>query len=153
MSLRFDHTKTDPKAMQAMYGLQRYVNNSDLDTSLVHLIELRASQINGCAYCMDMHSTAALEAGEKPQRLLTLSAWRETPFFEPHERAALALTEALTLVSEGGVSDEVYAEASKYYDDELMLNLIMTIVTINGWNRIALATGMQPPAAKPGSTD
>jgi len=123
--------------------------NSKLDPSLIELVKMRSSQINGCAYCIDMHSKDARAAGETEQRLYALNAWRETPFFSDRERAALAWTEAVTLVSEGHVPDDVYAEASKQFSEEELVNLTMAVVAINGWNRIAIAFRAVPGEYQP----
>jgi AhpD family alkylhydroperoxidase len=128
-----------------MLGLEKYVRSSGLEARLLHLIKMRASQINGCAFCMDMHSHEALADGEKPQRLYTLNGWRETPFFTPKERAALAFTEELTLIAQHhGISPEVREELESYFTAAEIVRLTMAIVAINGWNRIVLATGTQP---------
>jgi len=123
--------------------------NSTLDPSLIELVKMRSSQINGCAYCIDMHSKDARAAGETEQRLYALNAWRETPFFSDRERAALAWTEAVTLVSEGHVPDDVYAEASKQFSEEELVNLTMAVVAINGWNRLAIAFRAVPGEYQP----
>src|SRR6202140_2010551 len=124
-----------PEAIQAMRGLEHYINQaSGLEPSLRELIKTRASQINGCAYCIDMHTKDARAAGETEQRLYALNAWRETPFFTDRERAALAWAESVTLVTEAHVPDEVYAEAREHFTEEELVNLTMAVVTINGWN-------------------
>jgi AhpD family alkylhydroperoxidase len=136
-----------------MLSLEGYVKkHSKLEPSLLELVRVRASQINGCAYCIDMHSKDARAEGESEQRLYALNAWRETPFFTDRERAALAWTEAVTLVSEGHVPDAVYEEAKAHFSEEELVNLTMAIVTINGWNRLAIAfravPGEYQPAAR-----
>src|ERR1700729_553981 len=130
MGPRIDFRKGAPGAFQAMLGLAGYVRKSGLAPSLLGLIKMRASQINGCAYCIDMHSKDARAEGESEQRLYALNAWRETPFFTDRERAALAWTEAVTLVSEGNVPDEVYEEARQRFSDEELVNLTMVLVAI-----------------------
>lgn len=125
--------------MQAMYKLQKYTEESGLEHSLLELVKTRASQINGCAYCLDMHTKDARAAGETEQRLYTLSAWRETPFFTERERAALAWTEVITLISNTHASDEEYAAAREQFSEEELVKLTMAIITINGWNRLAIA--------------
>lgn len=122
-----------------MWGLERYVHNCVLEQSLLELVKFRASQINGCAYCIDMHTKDARAHGETEQRLYALSAWRETPFFTERERAALAWTEAVTLVSATGVPDDVYEEARRHFDDGELVDLTFAIVAINGWNRLAVS--------------
>ena len=153
MKARIDHARAAPKALQAMLALQTYVNNSGLEHSLQELVKMRASQINGCAYCLDMHSKDALAMGETAQRLLALDAWRETPFYSDRERAALAWTEAVTLIHQGHAPDAVFEEAHAHFTDEELVNLTMAIVAINGWNRIAIpfrapVGGYQSPHAK-----
>src|ERR1700712_209304 len=126
---------SNPGAYQAMFGLESYVRKSGLELSILQLVRMRASQINGCAYCLDMHSKDARAEGETEQRLYCLNAWRETPFYSERERAALAWTEAVTLVSENHVPDEVFEEARKHFSEEELGNLTMAIISINGWNR------------------
>ena len=137
---------------QAMLGLETYVRKSSgLETSLLELVRMRASQINGCAFCLDMHSKDARAAGETEQRLYCLPAWRESPFYSEREQAALAWTEAVTLVSEGHVPDEVFEQARKHFSEEELTHLTLAIVTINGWNRFAIAFRAVPGAYQPGS--
>lgn len=121
----------------AMRALSQTVATSGLDQSLQELVRLRASQMNGCAYCIDMHSKDARKRGESEQRIYALVAWRETPFFSDAERAALALTEAVTRL-EGGVPDDVVEEAKRHFDEEELAKLVFTIVVINAWNRLAV---------------
>ncbi|MBE7382627.1 MAG: carboxymuconolactone decarboxylase family protein [Leptolyngbya sp. SIO1E4] len=144
MTVRLDLDKINPTAYQAMMGLERYVRKSGLDKSLIELIKVRASQINGCAFCIDMHTKDARNAGETEQRLYALNAWEETPFFTPPERAALALTEVVTHIGEQGVSDEMYEHVSRYFTPVQITQLLMAIVTINAWNRIAITTRLVP---------
>lgn len=131
-----------------MSALQAYVNNSSLDKRLVQLVEVRASQINGCAFCLDMHAFEARRNGETEQRLYTLAGWREAPFFTEKERAALALTEAVTLVASTQVPDDVYQEAARHFTEKELVELILLIVTINGWNRIVVTTRTLPVERK-----
>src|SRR5258705_6638828 len=138
MSTRIAFDKVSPGAVRAMYGLERYVRESGLEPALLELVKMRASQINGCAYCLDMHSKDARAAGETEQRLYLLSAWREAPFYTERERAALAWTEALTLVSENHVPDEVYNQARQQFSEQELVDLSLAVVTINGWNRLAI---------------
>jgi AhpD family alkylhydroperoxidase len=149
MKPRLDYGKASPAAMRAMMGLEGFVRQSGLEHSLLHLVKMRASQINGCAYCIDMHSKDARAAGESEQRLYALDAWRETPFYTPRERAALAWTEALTLVSEGHVPDAAWEEARAEFGEEELVNLTMAIVAINGWNRIAIGFRSVPGSYQP----
>ena len=140
MQARLEAQKVSPAAYQAMRGLEMFVRKqSKLEPALLHLVKMRASQINGCAYCLDMHSKDARAEGETEQRLYALSAWEETPFFTDRERVALALTEAITLVGEGHVPDAVYEKAKESFSDEELVNLTLAIITINGWNRLAIA--------------
>jgi AhpD family alkylhydroperoxidase len=136
MKPRIDFTKVSPRALQAMMGVQNYVNHSGLEHSLLELVKMRASQINGCAYCLDMHSKDARAAGETEQRLYLLSAWREAPFYNERERAALEWTEAMTLLTEGHVPDAVYAAAREHFSEAELVDLSMAVVAINGWNRL-----------------
>ena len=138
MKPRIDFTRVSPRALQAMMGLQTYVNNSGLEHSLLELVKMRASQINGCAYCLDMHTKDALAAGETAQRLFLLDAWEEAPFYSERERAALQWTEALTRVSEDHVPDAAYEAARAHFSEEELVNLSLAIVAINGWNRLMI---------------
>ena len=149
MEPRLDVSKIDPKAYHAMSALEAYVRNSGLEPALLELVKMRASQVNGCAYCIDMHSKDARAGGETEQRLYALNAWRETPFFTDRERAALAWTEAVTLVAEGHVPDAVYQEARQRFTDEELVNLTMAVVTINGWNRLSIAFRAVPGEYQP----
>jgi AhpD family alkylhydroperoxidase len=138
MHSRIDYNTVDPKAVQAMYGLERYVRTSGLEPALLHLVKMRASLINGCAYCIDMHSKDARANGETEQRLYALSAWREAPFYTDRERAAFAWTDALTLVSQSHAPDDVYEEVRRHFSEGEIVALTLAIVAINGWNRIAI---------------
>src|SRR5579872_3979254 len=135
MRMRILHFNVAPGALQAMYGLQEYVHKSGLEHSLLDLIDLRASQINGCAYCIDMHTKDARARGETEQRLYALSVWHETPFYNEKERAALAWTEAVTRVSTSGVPDDVYEAARKHFTEKELVDLTAAVIAINGWNR------------------
>lgn len=136
---RIDYRKIAPEALQALWGVERYVHGSKIERPLLELVKLRASMINGCAYCVDMHSKDARAAGESEQRLYAVSVWREAPFFTPRERAALAWTEAVTLVSAGHVPDEVYQDVREYFDERELIDLTMAVIAINAWNRLAIA--------------
>ncbi|GAA4436324.1 carboxymuconolactone decarboxylase family protein [Ravibacter arvi] len=140
MEKRLMLPKADPKAYEAMLGLEKYLAQSELDKKLLELIKNRASQINGCAYCINMHVRDALKNGETAQRLFLLNAWRETDLFTEKERAVLALTEAMTLIANQPVSDEVYEAAREHLTDREFAAVLMAVVTINGWNRIAITT-------------
>lgn len=149
MQPRIDVAKIDPKAYHAMLGLETYVHGSTLEKPLLELVKMRASQINGCAYCLDMHSKDARAAGETEQRLYELNAWRECPFYSARERAALAWTESLTLVSETHIPDEAFEEVKKNFSEAEIVSLTIAIVAINGWNRIAIATRAVPGTYQP----
>ena len=149
MKERLNYAKVSPDAMKAMRELEKYVAASGLERPLYELIKTRASQINGCAYCIDMHTKDARKAGETEQRLYALSAWRETPFYTDRERAALEWTEALTLISENDVSDDLYNSVHKYFDEKEMVALSMAIIAINGWNRLAIGFRTVPGTYKP----
>ena len=149
MKARIDHARAAPKAFQAMLALQTYVNNSGLEHSLQELVKMRASQINGCAYCLDMHGKDARAAGETEQRLFLLDAWREAPMYSARERAALEWTEAVTRVTEGHVPDEVYRSVREHFSEEELANLTLAIVAINGWNRICIAFRVVPGSYEP----
>ena len=142
MESRINVAKVDPKAYEAMIGLEKYLAQSGLDKVLYELIKTRASQINGCAYCINMHTPDAIELGETAQRLFLLNAWRETELFTEKEKAVLALTEAMTLVTNGRVPDEVYKNAETHLTPNELAAVIMAVVAINGWNRIAITTRM-----------
>jgi len=146
---RFDYQKASPEAIHAMYQLQRYVSNSGLDPKLHELIKIRASQMNGCAYCIDMHTKDARALGETEQRIYALMAWRETSFYTEQERAALAWTEALTNIQQGHAPDDVYEEVSRYFAEAELMNLTLAITTINTWNRIALGFRVVPGSYQP----
>ncbi|MBP7148762.1 MAG: carboxymuconolactone decarboxylase family protein [Acidobacteria bacterium] len=150
MKPRIDYRNTAPGALRAMYGLEQYVRECGIEHPLLHLVKTRASQINGCAYCIDMHTKDARAAGESEQRLYALSAWRETPFYTERERAALAWTEAVTRVGEGHVPDEVFEQARQQFDEKQLADLTLAIVAINGWNRLAIAFRTVPGTYQPG---
>ena len=131
-----------------MLGLEMFVRKSGLEPSLVELVKMRASQMNGCAFCIDMHSKDARAEGETEQRLYALNAWRETPFYTDRERAALAWAEAVTKIAEG-VPDAVFEEARKHFSEQELVNLTMAVVTINGWNRLSIAFHAVPGEYQP----
>ncbi|KPA90463.1 MULTISPECIES: carboxymuconolactone decarboxylase family protein [Pseudomonas] len=144
MQPRIDFYTASPDAMKAMMALEGAVNKLPLEKSLLELVKMRTSQINGCAFCLDMHSADARKAGETERRLYTLSAWRETPFFSARERAALAWTEALTRVSETHAPDEDYALLNAEFTPAEQVNLTLAINTINSWNRLAVGFRKMP---------
>lgn len=150
MEARLNAQKVSPAAYAAMVSLETFVRKaSKLEPSLVELVRMRASQINGCAYCIDMHSKDARSEGETEQRLYALAAWRETPFFTARERAALAWTEALTLIAEGHVPDDIFESAKQSFSDEELVNLTLAVIAINGWNRFAISFRSVPGAYQP----
>jgi AhpD family alkylhydroperoxidase len=147
MPQRLSVHDVDPAAHQAVRGLERYVRASNLEGPLLELIKIRASQLNGCAFCLDMHARDARAAGEEQRRLDVLSAWREAPqLFSARERAALALTEAVTLISQDGVPDDVWDETRAHFDDLETVQLLMAIAAINVGNRLAVSTHQDRPA-------
>jgi AhpD family alkylhydroperoxidase len=135
---RLDYGKVAPGAMRAMNALSSYIKTTDLEQPLLELVRLRASQINGCAYCVDMHTKDARIAGETEQRLYALTVWKETPFFTDRERAALLWTESLTLISENHVPDEIYNQVRQQFSEKELVDLTLAVVLINGWNRFAI---------------
>ena len=150
MKARLDFTRVSPKAVSAMFGLQAYVNQSGLEPKLLELVKMRASQINGCAYCLDMHSKDARAAGETEQRLYLLDAWREVDLYSERERAALEWTEALTRITEGHVPDEVYAAVREHFSEAELVDLSLAVVAINGWNRLSIAFRAEAGKYQPG---
>ena len=143
---RVDYQKVLPEAMRAMRGLEQALHQSSLEAALLELVRLRASQLNGCAYCIDMHTKDALARGEREQRLYLVSAWREAPLYSARERAALAWCEALTLLPETGAPDQVYQELERVFSPTEIVALTLAIVAINGWNRFAV--GLRAPVGE-----
>ena len=139
MSSRIRYSKVAPGTHRAMLELEEYVNSCGLEPNLLDLVRTRASQLNGCAFCLDMHSKDLRARGETEQRIYLLDAWREAPFYSDRERAALAWTEAVTLLPNREVSDEVYDEARQHFSEEELANLTLALVAINGWNRLNVA--------------
>ena len=152
MQPRIDYRKYAQQPLQSMLALEKYIAESGLDAKLVHLVKMRASQINGCAYCLDMRSIEARGAGESEQRLYTLDAWRETPFFNNRERAALAWTEALTPISQTHAPDAVFEEVKQHFSEKEIVDLTLVIGTINLWNRLAISLRAVPGHYKPAKT-
>ena len=155
MEQRLSYSKAAPEGIEILRKLEGYINKAGLEPDLVELVKLRASQLNGCAYCIDMHTKDARTNGESEQRLYGVSAWHEAPFYSERERAALAWTEAVTLISQDHVPDEIYAEARKHFSEKELVDLTLGIIAINSWNWLAvsfrtLAGSYQPdhPAAK-----
>jgi AhpD family alkylhydroperoxidase len=158
MNQRPSYSGAAPQAYQAMLALEAYAKSTSFEQSLIELVKLRASYINGCAYCVDMHTKDARAAGESEQRLFAVPVWRETRFFSPRERAALAWAEAVTEIGRGGVSDELYREASGQFTASELVELTMVVITINGWNRLAVAFqadvgSYQPKVAMPATRE
>ena len=151
MKARIDLMRVNPGVIQAMLGLERQVRQSGLDHRLLELVRMRASQINGCAYCLDMHSKEARADGETEQRLYGLDAWRETPYYSARERAALEWTEALTLVAETRVPDDVYERVREQFSEDELVHLSLAIVSINGFNRLNVAARAVPGGYVAGS--
>lgn len=144
MTQRLDVAQEAPEGFRALLGLERYCSDA-LDPGLYHLVKLRASIVNGCAFCVDMHSRDALAEGDTEQRLFGVAAWRDAPFYSDRERAALALTDAVTRLGEDGVSDDVWNEVSAVWKPKEIADLLLAIGTINMWNRLSIPTRKQPP--------
>ncbi len=151
MEQRIKYQEKYPNLIKGMLVIENHIHKSNLDKSLYELVKFRASQINGCAYCIDMHTKDARANGETEQRLYALSAWRETSFYTDKERAALEWTEALTLISENDVPDELYDRMKHQFNEEDLVALTMAIVAINGWNRLAISMRVPPGSYKSGS--
>jgi len=151
MKARIDYEKVSPEVYKRLMPLEHYVHKSGLEESLLELVKMRASQINGCAFCIDMHSKDARAKGETEQRLYSLNAWRETPFYSDRERAALAWTEAVTLVTNGHVPDEVFETVRQHFSDEEIVNLTVAVTMINTWNRLSIAFRVVPGTYQPPS--
>lgn len=149
MEERIHLAKVSPGAYHAMLGLEKYLQECGLQENLIDLIKLRASQINGCAYCLDMHWKDLREMGESEQRLYSLDAWRETPFYSDRERAALAWTEAVTRVAETHVPDEVYEEVRAHFSEKELGDLTLAVAAINAWNRLAISARTTPGTYQP----
>ncbi len=144
MQQRFDYAKVAPGTYHAMLGLEHYLHACGLEESLLHLIKLRASQINGCAYCIDMHWKDLKAIGEADHRLYELNAWEESPFYSDRERAALAWTEAVTLVANNHVPDQLYEEVRQHFNEKELADLTLAVATINAWNRLAISARATP---------
>ena len=148
---RIDYYKVAPEGVKAVRALEQYVRASELEPALIELVKVRASLMNGCAYCVDIHTKDARHKGETEQRLFAVPVWRETPFFSPRERTALAWTEAVTDIGRGGVSDSLYDEARAHFTEKQLVDLTVAVIAINAWNRLAVtfrpAIGSYKPAA------
>ena len=151
MTQRLDYKQASPKGFAAMLGLEQHARSSGLEHGLLELVKTRVSQLNGCAFCLDMHTKDARAAGETEQRLYLLPAWREAPFYSPRERAALAWAEAVTLLKNQEVPDEVYQQARAEFDEKSLVDLTLAIVAINGWNRLSVAFRAEAGHYQPGS--
>lgn len=149
MEARLNYYKIAPDAAKIMMEFENYIRSTNLEHTLLELVKTRASQINGCAFCLDMHTKDARANGETEQRLYLLNAWRETDFYTERERAALALTEAITQISTGDVSDELYRHVREYFDEKDFVDLVYAINTINSWNRIAITMRAVPGTYQP----
>ncbi len=149
MDERFDYSKTSPGFYKAMLGLEKYLHTCGLEEPLLHLVKLRASQLNGCAYCLDMHWKDLRAIGEKEQRLYSLDAWRECPYYTERERAALAWTEAVTLITTGHVPDAVHEQAQASFSEKELADLTCAVATINTWNRLAISARTIPGTYQP----
>ncbi len=150
MKPRIQPQNVNPKSLQPLLAIERYLHESSLGSRLLHLIKTRASQINACAFCLDMHTQDARADGETEQRLHALAAWREAPFFDDRERAALAWTEAVTLVAESHVPDEVYEQARQHFNEKELIDLTLAITNINAWNRLNVAFRTPAGTYRPG---
>ena len=144
MTPRIDLAKVSPDAYRALMSVELFARRGGLDHTLLALVKLRASYMNGCAYCIDMHSKDARAEGETEQRIYAVPVWRETPFFTPRERAALQWTETVTNIGQQGVPDDVYASARKEFSEEELVELTMAVIAINGWNRLAISFASEP---------
>lgn len=143
METRVNINKTEPQAYKAMYALENYLATTQLSKPHKELIKIRASQINGCAFCIDMHTKDALKNGETNQRIFLLNAWRETDLFTEEEKVILEITEEITLIHNQGLSSKTYEKATQLFKDNYLVQLMMMVVTINAWNRIAVSTHME----------
>lgn len=149
MEHRINYGKVAPEGIRALSGLDACVRSSGLEPGLLDLVKTRASQLNGCAYCLDMHTKDARAGGETEQRLYALSAWHETPFYTDRERAAIAWAEAMTLVSHGAVPDSLYDEARRHFSEKELVDLTLALVAINGWNRLSISFRTVPGSYRP----
>ncbi len=149
MEPRIDFTRLSPEGYKAMLGLERYLSMSPVEKKLLHLVKLRVSQINGCAFCLDMHWKDLKGEGETDQRMYSLDAWRETSYYTDRERTALAWAEAVTNISDGHAPDELFEEARQYFSEQELADLTLAVAAINGWNRISIAFRVAPGTYQP----
>lgn len=145
MEKRVNIIETQPQAVKAIYGLEQYLNSGRVSKSHRELLKIRASQINGCAFCLDMHTKDALKMGETPQRIFLLNAWKETDLFTEEEKAVLAVTEEVTLISQHGLTEDTYRKALEFFDEDYLSQLIIAVVAINAWNRLAISSLLPVP--------
>ncbi|HEX6397481.1 MAG TPA: carboxymuconolactone decarboxylase family protein [Steroidobacteraceae bacterium] len=153
MKERLDFRKASPDAYKTLAAVESYVRQSGVEHALLELVKTRVSQINGCAYCLDMHTKEARAHGESEQRLYLLSAWREAPFYSERERAALAWAEAVTRISGDAVPDDLFAEVRRHFDEKSLVDLTLAIIAINGWNRLAIPFRSEPGSYRPKGAD
>lgn len=144
METRVNIKETEPQAFKAMFALETYISGTSLSKNLKELIKIRASQINGCAYCLDMHTKDAIKNGETQQRIFLLNAWRDAGLFTEEEQVVLEMTEEITLISQKGLTDKTYAKAEEFFDKNAIAHIIMVVVAINSYNRILISTRLQP---------
>jgi AhpD family alkylhydroperoxidase len=149
MEQRINYGRVAPEGLRALGELETYLRGSRLEPGLLNLVKTRASELNGCAYCLDMHTKDARAGGETEQRLYALPAWHETPFYTDRERVALGWTDALTLISQGPVSDTLYQEARRHFSEKELVDLTLALVAINGWNRLSIAFRTVPGTYQP----
>src|SRR5574338_1167503 len=149
MEQRLDYSKAAPEGVEILRKLEAYIRSTDLEPELVELVRLRASQINGCAYCIDMHTKDARSHGESEQRLYGVSAWRETPFYSERERAALAWTESVTRISESQVPEEFFQQVKQHFTEKELVDLTLAVIAINSWNRLAISFQTPPGSYQP----
>ncbi|EID99669.1 carboxymuconolactone decarboxylase family protein [Leptospira licerasiae] len=145
MNTRFNYAKVYPQVLEKMMEMENFAKSSGIEIKLYELIKIRASQINGCAFCINMHTVDARKLGEEERRIYLLNAWREAPYYSEKERAALELTEYVTKISEKGVPDDLYTRVRAHFEEKEFIALVVVINTINSWNRIAISTGMTAP--------
>lgn len=149
MTQRLHYSRVAPEGVENIQNLEKYIHRSGLDPSLIELVKLRASQLNGCAFCIDMHAKDARTGGESEQRIYALTAWRDAPFYSDRERAALGWTESLTLISSNDVPDEIFLEVRKHFTDKELVDLTLALIAINAWNRLAIGFRTPPGSYKP----
>ncbi|MDX3054323.1 carboxymuconolactone decarboxylase family protein [Streptomyces sp. NE06-03E] len=149
MQERMNYSAVAPDAYKSMLAMQKYLASSAIDNTLHELIKIRVAQVNGCAYCVHVHTRDARKFGEEEDRIYALSVWRESPLFNESERAALELAETVTLISQHGVPQETWDLARKYFDEQQLADILLAIITINVFTRLAIATGMVPGQSKP----